>query len=93
MTLLSIFTNLAIGVIVGVLINALSYTYDSTAQFSMSTSLLTNSKEQVIKLYRCDGPLYFGCQRAFINMFSIATDPSFIIIDFTHSTVKDLSAI
>jgi SulP family sulfate permease len=30
-TILSIFTNLAVGVIVGVLINALSYTYHSSA--------------------------------------------------------------
>lgn len=90
---LSILTNLAIGVIVGVIINALAFAYQTTQLFSMTVDLISNKSTNQIKHYKCHGDLYFGCQRAFINMFDIPDDPALVLIDFTNSTVKDLSAI
>ena len=70
-TVLSILTNLAIGVIVGVIINALSFAYQTSQLFSMTVDLITNRHQANIKYYKCHGDLYFGCLRAFINIFDI----------------------
>jgi len=62
-TVLSIFTNLAIGVIAGVIINALAYTLTQTHSFRIDKYILTNNTNNSITVYQCHGSLFFGCQR------------------------------
>lgn len=81
--------NLALAVLIGVVISALVFSWDSAKRIRArkSTDELGN------KIYEIYGPLFFGSTTTFADKFDIANDPQNIIIDFKESRIVDMSAI
>ena len=89
-TLVTVFLhNLALAVIIGVIISALVFAWDS----AKSIRARKHIDENGIKHYEIYGPLFFGSVTTFSEKFDILNDPEEVIIDFAESRVVDMSAI
>ena len=88
-TLVTVFTNLAVAVVVGVIIAALVFAWDTAKNIYAEKK--TNAKGE--KEYILHGPLFFGSVTQFKTLFEIKDDPKEVIIDFMHARVTDHSAI
>ncbi|MCK9150691.1 SulP family inorganic anion transporter [Methanobacterium alcaliphilum] len=84
-----IFHNLALAVIIGVIISALAFAWESALRIHAHTSVDENN----VKHYEMVGPLFFGSITSFKEIFDYKNDPNEVIIDFSKSTVRDHSAI
>jgi SulP family sulfate permease len=89
-TLITIFLhNLALAVLVGVIISALIFAWESAKRIRARKYVDENG----IKHYELFGPLFFGSTTAFAEKFDVNNDPNEIIIDFAESRISDMSAI
>lgn len=89
-TLITIFFhNLALAVLVGVIISALIFAWESAKRIRARKYVDENG----IKHYELFGPLFFGSTTAFAEKFDVNNDPNEIIIDFAESRISDMSAI
>jgi len=84
-----IFHNLAIAVIIGVVISALAFAWESAKRIRARKFIDQNG----IKHYEIYGPLFFGSVTTFQEKFDVLNDPDEVIIDFKESRVVDHSAI
>jgi len=82
-------TDLAVAVIVGVIVSALVFAW----QHAKNTAVETHIDENGAKIYRLSGPLFFSSVHNFNNLFDLDNDPDEVIIDFEQSRVYDHSAI
>ncbi len=88
-TLITIFADLAIAVIAGVIISALVFAYQH-AKITKREFI----EEDGTKVYRLEGPLFFGSAMQFRNeIFDVANDPDRVVIDFTNTRVMDSSGV
>ena len=87
-TLVTVYHDLAVAVIVGVIISALAYAWNAARRIDAKTEM-----EGDAKVYKVEGPLFFGSIEGFSALFEIKTDPDEIIIDFADSRVVDQSAL
>jgi sulfate permease, SulP family len=81
--------NLALAVLVGVIISALVFAWESAKRIRAKKYVDTNG----IKHYEIYGPLFFGSVTAFLEKFDVAGDPQEVVVDFKESRVADMSAI
>ncbi|WP_330442792.1 SulP family inorganic anion transporter [Flavobacterium sp. C4GT6] len=81
--------NLALAVLIGVIISALVFAWESAKRIRARHYIDENG----IKHYEIYGPLFFGSTTVFAEKFNIDTDPQEVIIDFKESRVSDMSAI
>jgi len=81
--------NLALAVLVGVVISALVFAWESAKRIRARKFV----DPQGIKHYEIYGPLFFGSISTFLDKFDISDDPQEIIINFKESKVVDMSAI
>lgn len=81
--------NLALAVVVGVIISALVFAWESAKRIRARKFIDDNG----IKHYEIFGPLFFGSTTAFSDKFDIINDPNEVIIDFKESRISDMSAI
>ena len=81
--------NLALAVLIGVIISALVFAWESAKRIRARTYI----DEENIKHYEIYGPLFFGSTMNFLEKFDVQGDPSIIIIDFKESRINDMSAI
>lgn len=81
--------NLAVAVLVGVIISALSFAWESAKRIRARRYI----DDQGIKHYDIYGPLFFGSVAVFNEKFDIQNDPDEVIISFEESRVVDMSAI
>ena len=81
--------NLALAVLVGVIISALVFAWESAKRIRARNYIDENG----IKHYDIYGPLFFGSVMTFSEKFHINSDPAEIIINFKESRVADMSAI
>jgi len=89
-TLITIFFhNLALAVLVGVIISALIFAWESAKRIRARKYVDENG----VKHYELFGPLFFGSTTAFAEKFDVNNDPNEIIIDFAESRISDMSAI
>ncbi|CAH0533021.1 Bicarbonate transporter BicA [Vibrio stylophorae] len=88
-TAVTVYKDLAIAVLVGVIASALMFAWDHARHIYAAS----RTDEKGIKIYQIHGPLFFGSTANFLELFSAPTDPAEVIIDFAHSRVADLSAI
>lgn len=88
-TCVTVATDLAIATITGVILASLIFAWQ-TAKGIHTTSKI---KKDQSKEYFVHGPLFFGSSTRFKELFSPATDPQKVIIDFGGSRVADHSAI
>jgi sulfate permease, SulP family len=83
--------NLAMGVIAGVVFNAVIFTWKITEV--RVREYLVEYNGQTYKVYKLYGQLFFASTAKFANMFKYLQDPDNIIIDFKNSHVWDYSAV
>lgn len=89
-TLVTVFLhNLALAVLVGVIISALKFAWENAKRIRARKY----TDDQGVKHYEIFGPLFFGSISAFNSKFDVPNDPNEVIIDFSESTVVDMSAI
>ncbi|OLY92428.1 SulP family inorganic anion transporter [Cnuella takakiae] len=81
--------NLALAVLVGVIIAALVFAWESAKRIRARKYL----DSQGVKHYELYGPLFFGSVTAFQEKFDVTGDPDEVIIDFKDSRIMDMSAI
>jgi SulP family sulfate permease len=80
--------DLAIAVISGIVISALVFAWEHGR--NIRASVREDGKQ---KLYKLDGPLFFGSIASFKEIFDFQNDPDDVIIDFENSRVCDHSAL
>ncbi len=81
--------NLALAVLVGVIISALVFAWESAKRIRARKY----TDAQGVKHYEIYGPLFFGSVTAFNEKFEVDTDPAGVVIDLKDSRVADMSAI
>ena len=81
--------NLALAVLVGVILSALFFAWESAKRIRARKYI----DEDGIKHYEIFGPLFFASTTNFIEKFDVLNDPEEVIIDFKESRVSDMSAI
>ncbi|MDZ7900390.1 MAG: SulP family inorganic anion transporter [Arcicella sp.] len=84
-----IFHNLALAVLIGVIISALVFAWESAKRIRARKFI----DEKGVKHYEIYGPLFFGSTTAFTEKFDVLNDPNEVIIDFKESKITDMSAI
>jgi len=88
-TIITIFEDLAIAVIAGVIISALVFAYQQ-ARLTKRVKI----EEDGTKVYELNGPLFFGSTTQFLNdIFDTKDDPKNVVIDFTNTRVMDSSGV
>ena len=85
----TVWQDLAIAVIVGVIMSALVFSWQSAIRIRARKRI----KENGTKVYEIWGPLFFGSSQSFNSKFDYKNDPEFIEIDFIESKVGDHSGI
>ena len=88
-TLVTVFTNLATAVMLGIVLAALVFAWEQAKQLSVST----RSEAEARKVYELSGTLFFASVANFQNLFDPATDPEEVVIDFRQARVVDHSAL
>ena len=90
-TIITVFEDLAVAVVAGVIVNALVYAWKSASRIRAIER--QSRTEEGAKVYEIEGPLFFGSSTAFTELFNPLDDPETIIIDFQKSRVVDQSAL
>jgi len=86
---MTVFFDLAIAVISGVIVSALVFSWENATRIRARKRI----KEDGTKVYEIWGPLFFGSIKTFNDKFDVKSDPQSVEIDFVESRVSDHSAI
>jgi SulP family sulfate permease len=81
--------NLALAVLIGVIISALVFAWESAKRIRAKKYIDANG----VKHYEIYGPLFFASTTAFAEKFDVLNDPDEVVIDFRESKIADMSAI
>lgn len=79
--------NLAIGVLVGVVISALTFGWQAA-----QVSVITSVNRHHAKVYHLSGQLFFGSMMNLIEQFDYHQDPEQVVIDCSHARLCDYTA-
>jgi SulP family sulfate permease len=85
----TVFTDLAIAVIVGVIMTALIFAWQHAKQIRVTKEQDQHGSDY----YSISGPLFFGSVQQFLDQFTPRSDNDNVIIDFKDSRVCDHSAL
>ncbi|MBF9035360.1 STAS domain-containing protein [Rhodobacterales bacterium HKCCE2091] len=88
-TVVTVFFDLATAVVVGVIVSALEYAWTNAKRIHA----VSHTTPEGAKVYRVQGPLFFGSAAGFAELFDPANDPGLVIVDFEGSRVADQSAL
>jgi SulP family sulfate permease len=88
-TVVTVFTDLAIAVVLGIVIAALVFAWQHAKQINVKT--YTDHKGW--KVYELEGSLFFASIAQFQNLFSPKEDPEHVVIEFRRAKVVDHSAV
>jgi len=88
-TVVTVLTDLATAVVVGVIVSALAYAWQNATRIRAKRY----ETPEGARVYQVHGPLFFGSTEAFSELFAPADDPSMVVIDFADSRVADQSAL
>ncbi len=84
----TVWHDLAYAVVVGVIVSALAYSWNNAKRISARTDTIGDTK-----VYRIQGPLFFGSVDGFAELFTVDDDPENVVVDFNDSRVVDQSAL
>lgn len=87
-TLITIFEDLAIAVIAGVIISALVFAWKQARIYAKIS--FTNDGT---KVYEIEGPLFFGSSSSFLEIFDPHNDSQRVILEFKNARVMDSSGV
>ena len=85
----TVISDLAIAVIVGVIVSALVFAWEHAKQMGAKAFIDENGT----KIYELHGPLFFGSVHAFNRLFDPKNDPDDVVVDFYDSRVADHSGL
>ncbi|MCG8427353.1 MAG: SulP family inorganic anion transporter [Chromatiales bacterium] len=85
----TVLTDLAIAVIVGVIVSALVFAWEHAKHISAKTYI----DKYGIKHYELTGPLFFGSVQNFADLFDPKNDPDEVMVDFANARVYDHSGL
>lgn len=88
-SLITVWKDLAVAVIAGVIISALVFSWENAKRIRARKRM----REDGTKVYEIWGPLFFGSIKAFNEKFDVKNDPDKVEIDFVESRVSDHSAL
>ncbi len=88
-SVITVWQDLAIAVIVGVIMSALVFAWKNATMIRARKRI----KENGTKVYEIWGPLFFGSVQNFNAKFDVKNDPKEVEIDFIESKVSDHSGI
>ena len=88
-TAVTVWHDLAIAVIVGVIVSALAYAWNNARR--INANIVKSGEGE--KTYFIQGPLFFGSIEGFSQLFTPGEDPDLVIINFENSRVVDQSAL
>ena len=88
-TVVTVMEDLAVAVVVGVIVSALAYAWNNARRIHAETSITPEGA----KVYKVNGPLFFGSSEGFAELFDPTQDPDVVIVDFAGSRVVDQSAL
>ena len=87
-TVVTVYHDLAVAVVVGVIVSALGYAWNAAKRIDAHTETDGDTK-----VYKLSGPLFFGSIEGFNELFDPKNDPGNVIVDFAGSRVVDQSAL
>ncbi|WP_213806005.1 SulP family inorganic anion transporter [Granulicella sp. dw_53] len=87
-TAVTVFTNLAIAVVAGIVIAALVFAWDHAQQLQVEILDLPGRRT-----YRLRGTLFFASATQFTRFFRPKEDPAEVYLDFDHARIMDSSAL
>ena len=88
-TVVTVMTDLATAVVVGVIVSALAYAWSNATRIHAKVY----ETPEGAKVYQIQGPLFFGSADGFVELFAPEQDPQRVVIDFADSRVADQSAL
>lgn len=88
-TLITVWKDLAIAVVVGVILSALVFAWKSSKHIHLN--IIRESDGE--RVYGLEGLLYFGSVRDFLDQFKPTTDPERVVVDFAKARICDLSGM
>jgi len=88
-TAVTVFSDLAIAVVVGVIVSALAFAWNNATRIHARVQ----ETPEGIKVYQIEGPLFFGSVDGFTELFDPQHDPVAVVVDFMNSRVVDQSAL
>ena len=96
-TVVAVFTNLAIAIAAGIVLSALVHAWDSGAHVDTDVAvkdmMINGKRVNDVKYVHVRGSIFFSSTRKFVNMFDIASDPDIVILDFKDAIIIDHSAV
>ncbi|MTI29892.1 SulP family inorganic anion transporter [Xanthovirga aplysinae] len=87
-SVVTVFTDLAIAVAAGVIVSALSFVWKTAKKVQLRTEMRGK-----VKHYILEGPLFFGAIQDFNALFDVKEDPAEVVLDFRNSQLTDHSAL
>ncbi|MBF9058202.1 STAS domain-containing protein [Rhodobacterales bacterium HKCCSP123] len=88
-TVVTVLTDLATAVVVGVIVSALAYAWQNATRIRA----VAYETPEGARVYKVSGPLFFGSAEAFDELFAPDSDPARVVVDFAESRVADQSAL
>ncbi len=85
----TVLTDLAIAVVVGVIMSALVFAWEHAKHISAKTYV----DDKGFKFYEITGPLFFGSVQNFHELFDPGNDPQEVVVDFANTRVYDHSGL
>ncbi len=85
----TVFTDLAVAVVVGVIISALVFAWEHAKHIRIEAKDDHNGST----VYAITGPLFFGSAESFLDGFDPLNDNDHVVIDFARSRVADHSGL
>jgi SulP family sulfate permease len=82
-------TDLAIAVIVGVIVSALVFAWEHAKHINVKVYV----DDKGTKVYEVNGPLFFGSVHSFLELFDAKNDPDDVVVEFQNSRVGDHSGL
>ncbi|MFA6231316.1 MAG: SulP family inorganic anion transporter [Rhodanobacter sp.] len=88
-TVVTIFTDLAVAVVIGVVIAALVFAWQHASQIEVTSRIDAHGS----RIYELKGTLFFASTSNFQNLFNPKDDPEHVVVEFGQAKVMDHSAI
>ncbi len=85
-----VLNNLAVAVLIGVVISALSFAWEASKRIMVIPSL---DNKNNVQYYEVRGPLFFGSSNNFKNAFDYDLEVDTVVINFLFSRISDQSAL
>ncbi len=87
----TVWKDLAVAVVVGVIVSALAYAWNNAKRIHILQRDSVRTPGATV--YEIEGPLFFGSTDGFAELFHPDDDPDVVIVDFMRSRVVDQSAL